>query len=394
LAYDIILQVLLVLAVAVLTGEVFEQFGFPSVAGELLSGMLLGPTVFGFVMSTSQTQAISSIALFFVVFLIGFEMKTSMVRKQLLSAMIISTTSFVMPFVFATGLALLILPFGSESDTLAALAISVPSISIISILVIEYDLLEKKSGQLIIASVTVTDILAFLILAAITRSAEATFVVLANTAIFIIAFVAVDWLLNSRPQALRVAIGKGAALVKREEISFAIVLICGLFTAALLEAIGVSYIIGAFLAGMIIHDGLIGRKHFREIANTLARMNRAFFIPLFFGFAGVEANFSLDHLSLLAPLGALIAVSIIPAYALTYRVAKRFLRDSGNSRQVALVMGGRGAVGIVIASVALGDGLIDNTAYSLVVLGTLIVSLLVPVLAGRKGLEADQSVSV
>jgi len=204
----------------------------------------------------------------------------------------------------------------------------------------------------------------------------------------------VDWLLNFRPKTLRLAIGKGAALVKREEISFAIVLICGLFTAALLEAIGVSYIIGAFLAGLIIHDGLIGRKPFREIANTLARMNRAFFIPLFFGFAGVEANFSLDHLSLLAPLGALIAVSIVPAYALTYLVAKRFLRDGGSSRQVALVMGGRGAVGIVIASVALGDGLIDNTAYSLVVLGTLIVSLLVPVLAGRKGLEADQSVNM
>jgi len=161
-----------------------------------------------------------------------------------------------------------------------------------------------------------------------------------------------------------------------------------------LEAIGVSYIIGAFLAGLIIHDGLIGRKPFREIANTLARMNRAFFIPLFFGFAGVEANFSLDHSFLLPSLGALIVISIVPAYAMTYLVAKKFLSDSGSSKQVALVLGGRGAVGIVIASVAFGDGLIDNTAYSLVVLGTLAVSLLVPVLAGRKGLEAGESVSM
>ena len=62
--YDIIWQVLVVLTSAVLLGEVFAQFGLPSVAGELLSGLLIGPTVFGIIVSDSQIQAISAIVSF------------------------------------------------------------------------------------------------------------------------------------------------------------------------------------------------------------------------------------------------------------------------------------------------------------------------------------------
>ncbi|HZW85713.1 MAG TPA: cation:proton antiporter, partial [Nitrososphaerales archaeon] len=271
--------VLLVLALAVLAGEAFEQFGIPAVAGELLSGMILGPTVLGAVTSNLQTEAISSIALFFVVFLIGFEMTTGMVKRQPFPASLVSATSFVLPLVVTTTFAVLILPFGLQADAIVALGISVPSISIISILVMELDLLEKKSGQLIIASVTITDIVAFLILAAVTESATSTYGVLAYTGVFVVAFIALDWTLNSHPEMLQRLIDKGAKVVKREDISFAVLLVCGLFTAALLQAIGVSYILGSFLAGLIVHDGLIGKRPFRRIADTLSRMNRGFLHP-------------------------------------------------------------------------------------------------------------------
>jgi Na+:H+ antiporter len=286
-----------------------------------------------------------------------------------------------------TAFAILVLPFGLQADSIVALGISVPSISIISILVMELDLLEKRSGQLIIASVTITDILAFLVLAAITQSTSTTYVVLAYTAVFVVTFVALDWTLNSHPEILQGLIDRGAKVVKREDIPFAILIVCGLFTAALLQAIGVSFILGSFFAGLIVHDGLIGRKPFRRMADTLARMNRAFFIPLFFGFAGVLTDFGSSYYYLLPLLGLLLLASIGPATGMTYLVSKKVLKESEGPRYVAFLLGGRGAVGIVIVSVALSQGLITNAAYSFVVLGTLIVSILVPVLAGKGGLN-------
>jgi Kef-type K+ transport system membrane component KefB len=67
MAFDIITDILVVLAVAVLVGELFDQVGFPSVAGELLSGLVLGPTVLGIVTQSPRRRAVSEISLFFVV---------------------------------------------------------------------------------------------------------------------------------------------------------------------------------------------------------------------------------------------------------------------------------------------------------------------------------------
>ncbi len=110
--FDIIWQVLVVLASAVLLGEVFQQFGLPSVAGELLSGLLLGPTVFGIIVSDAQIQAISAISLFFIIYLIGLEMKTETVKKYLAKASLASITSFLVPLLIASVLSVLLFSFG------------------------------------------------------------------------------------------------------------------------------------------------------------------------------------------------------------------------------------------------------------------------------------------
>lgn len=383
--YEIIADVLLVLALAVLTGEVFEQIGLPSVAGELLSGLILGPTVLGLVTSGPQTEAVSSIALFFVVFLIGFEMTTGTVRKHILPSLLVSGTSFVVPLLVTIAAAYVLLPFGLLPSTIVALGIAVPSISIISVLVMQRDLLQKETGQLILSSVTVTDVVAFIILAALSESLTGTLDVISLTAAFLIVFAALDWFLNSRPEFFRDLLERASRVTKREELSFALLIVGGLLVAVILQDIGISYILGAFFAGLIIHDGLIGKDAFRKTADTLARMNRAFFIPIFFGLAGVEASLPAASFGLLPPLGLLLFISVVPAALLTYLSVKGALRarEPGAPRQVALLLTGRGAVGIVIASVGLNAGLISDVAYSLVVIGTLVVSILVPVLAGK-----------
>ena len=387
MALPFIFEVLIVLAAAVITGEVFEQFRMPSVAGELLSGIVLGPTVLGVVSFTSDLQALSTIALFFIIFLIGIEMNTETLWKNVRAALLLATTSFALPLALAFLVAALALPFGRTSDFIFALAIAVPSISIISVLVMQYEMQEKESGQIILATVVVADLLAFVLLAAASSPLPSTLAVVAETGIFIVAFVLVDLLLNKRPQAFRRALTRIGRMSRREDLAYASLIVVGLAVASVFQVIGLSYIIGAYFAGLIVHDGLIGRTAFKEVSQTLARMNRAIFIPFFFGFAGLEANLSQSSYGLLAGLVLVLAASIIPAMAVTFLVTKLALRakDPEGPRQIAVTLGGRGAVGIVIASVALSNGIFDNVAYSLTVIGTLGISLVVPVLLGRKG---------
>jgi Na+:H+ antiporter len=387
LAFDIITEVLVVLAVAALVGELFEQLGLPSVAGELLSGLVLGPTVLGVVTTNAQTSAVSEFALFFVVLLIGFEMKTETVRSYLVPSLLVAGTSFILPFAILAVAAALILPFGITGDLLFALAVGVPSISIVSVLVMELDLVNKETGRIILSSVTITDMIAFVVLSGLSGTPGRTLEVVVLLAFFLGAFLLIDWQLNSHPGAFKDLLERGSNATKREDLSFTLLIVGGLLVAVILQGIGVSYILGAFFAGLIIHDGLIGKSAYRKTSETLAKMNRAFFIPVFFGLAGVEASFSASQAALLIPLVALLAVSTVPATLLTFVVARRVMKakEPGGPRRVAFILTGRGAVGIVIASVALNAGLVSDTVYSLVVIGTVVISLVVPVMAGRKG---------
>ncbi len=387
MADPFILQVLLILAAAVLMGEVFEQIRLPSVAGELLSGILLGPTILGVVSSSGELQAFSSVSLFFIIFLIGFEMNTETLKKHLSGAIILALTSFLLPLVLAFAAAAVTLSFGLAPDFIVALAVAVPSISIISVLVMQYKILEREAGQIILSTVVIADLVAFVLLVATSSPFPSTVGVVGETALFILAFILVDWILNSRPKAVRERLEKVGSLAKREDLAYAALIVIGLAVASVFQAIGLSYILGAFFAGLIVHDGLIGRKAFLDVSQTFARMNRALFIPFFFGFAGIESNLGPSGFGLLPGLLAVILVSLIPAMTLTYFGASRVLklRDPEGPKQVAFTLGGRGAVGIVIASVALSEGILDNTAYSLILVGTLSISLVVPFLLGRKG---------
>ncbi|MDG7000376.1 MAG: cation:proton antiporter [Nitrososphaerota archaeon] len=101
---------------AAVLGELFEQFGLPSVAGALLSGLLLGPTFLSVETMNSQINAVSTISLFFIVFLIGFQMRTETLSKNLPRASIVTLTSFVIPFAIAIFLSLHLFQLGPVAE--------------------------------------------------------------------------------------------------------------------------------------------------------------------------------------------------------------------------------------------------------------------------------------
>jgi Kef-type K+ transport system membrane component KefB len=386
LLYVIILQVLVVLALALVLGELFSQFRLPAVAGELAAGLILGPSFLNVVTVNPQTEGLSSIALFFIIFLIGFQMKTETLRKHFVESVLVTMTSFVIPLIVATLFVISLFPFGMLEDFIVALALAVPSISIISVMVMQYDLIERGTGQLIISSVIVTDVVAFVVLATVSESVRGTLLLLVYLAVFLIIYALVDRLLNMRAASLRNMLNRASRILKREYVSYTILIILGLFVSYIFQLIGLSFIVGAFFAGLILHDELIGKEAFNNFQHVLDSMNQGFFIPIFFGFAGVQATLTSSDYPLLGYLMLTMAASLATSVLLTYFFTKKVMGASSevDARTVAIILGGRGAVGIVLVTVALSVGLIGTSSYSIVIFGTTVTSVIIPLFLQRK----------
>ena len=383
--FGIITDVLIVLAAALLVGELFERVHLPAVVGEILSGMIIGPSLLGLVNADDALRAVSSIALFFIIFHIGFEMKTQMIQGKIRIASLFSITSFLIPLALMLLSALFFFPFGTEANFILALAIAVPSLSIISVLIWQYNLLQTTTGQIILASVTISDILAFIILAGIAHPPESTLTIVLEIVVFIVAFAILDAALNRKPKVIQRVLFRSSHFFRRPDFAFALLIIVALLISVIFQSMGLSFILGAFFAGLIVHDGLIGRKASDRISQTLSTMNSIFFVPLFFGFAGVEVMLAGINIEYYLGLAVLIAIALGIGVSLTYFFSRKALSSKMEiaPRQLAGILGGRGAIGIVIATVAFSEGSLNESGFSLVILATLIMSLMLPFLAGR-----------
>ncbi|MGC8533518.1 MAG: cation:proton antiporter [Candidatus Parvarchaeum sp.] len=377
MALNIIIEILIVLSVSILVGELFEQLKFPAVVGYLIAGLLVGPFVFNFIQNNTELQALSSLSLFFIIFLLGIEMKTESVIKYLKPSIKMSITSFILPLFLSTLLSVFLLHFGLRQDFIVSLSIAVPSISIVSVLVMRYRLERDPKGVTIIGSVVTTDVIAFLLLGLTYKSALNAILVVIYFIIFLLIFLNVDKILNKGKKKLRTQLKKSRKILKSEHFGYAMIIILGLLIGGVSQLIGINYIIGVFFAGLIIHEGLIGRTLFRKVRKTIKRMNDGFFIPLFFSIAGIDVA-SFHSLENFLPVIIIIALGIIAfSIVLNYFSSEKIMKTKKKQWRIKIsaIINGRGAVGIAIATVAFEIGVITNAVYSVAILATIIISI-------------------
>ena len=374
---NVIIEILVILSISIILGEIVEQLKFPSVIGYLIAGLLIGPFILNIMQNSVGLQTLSSLSLFFIIFLLGIEMKTESVIKYIKPSVKMTITSFILPLLLSVAIAAPLFHFGLRSDFIVSLAIAVPSISIISILIMRYRLERDPKGITIVGSVVITDVLAFLLLGLAYKTAFNAILIVIYFIIFLIIFLNVDKILNRSKKTLRNRLKKSGKLLKSEHFGYATIIIIGLFVGGISQLIGVNYIIGVFFAGLIIHEGLIGRTLFQKVRRTLKRMNDGFFIPLFFGIAGVEVS-SFHSLEAIIPAIILIALAVITfSILLNFFFSKRIMKIKTREWRIKIsaVINGRGAVGIAIATIALQIGVISDLAYSVVILATIIISI-------------------
>lgn len=385
---EVITAILILLGVGLVLGQVFERFRLAAVAGEILGGFVMGPAVLGIIQPSSELTSIAEVALFFIVLLIGIEITTSSILRSYKTALPMSAVSFGLPVVIMVLCLYFIFGNSSAASVIVAISIGVPSISIVSVLVKNYGLLQKRAGQIILSSVIISDLLAFIVLSSYLNH-DNVFVKNGAILVFIAALFIADFFLARYSEAVVRAFSRLHATEHGEKIIFGSIILGGLLAATFFQVIGFTYVLGAFFAGMIISEVVVGKELLGIITRTLNRINDSFFIPLYFTVAGLSVLVpGFYYISLLLVL--LLITGGFGSY-MTVKLGRRIQINQRPSNAVGF-LGSRGAVGVVIAATALNAGLISYDLYSLVLFGTVILALVFPLFIRKEPEEEGAEV--
>ncbi len=368
---DFIPLILLLLVVSISLGSLFKAIGLPDVVGAIVAGVIIGPAVFGFITPTSELAAISLLSLFFIILQIGIESSADIFSKSITFISGFAVTSFVVPFlVMAAGSFYLFhLPYLEAISV--SLAVSIPSISITSVLLMRSGLIKIEDGQRLLGAVAMSDVLAFIILVSFHRAPLELLIISVSLIAFVIGVYYLDMFLKSTSEHIIPRLDR-LNDPEKEAVVFAIIILLGLGISSLFEYIGISFVMGAFFAGLIIHRDSIGDQTYNMVKVTLHRINSSFFIPLFFSISGVEMT--IIALSILPYLVFLLIVTIVIGGYAAYKFSQRYMKHISPTVSVG-IFGGRGAVGIIIASIALSDGLMTESYYSVAIFATVIMAI-------------------
>lgn len=395
-------QILVVLAAARAGGYFARRLGQPRVVGELLAGVALGPSLLGkvfpdtfdWLFPPSQRQAglLLGLAWIGIVFLLGVsgtEVDVSVIRSFGRAAWTTSVGSLVVPLVFGGVIAALVPAVfigteGTRATFIAffSVAFAISSLPVAARVLSDLGLVTRPFAQLSLGVATANDIVGWLLLGVVISVVGEGAFSLRPLLIAIVVIVAVCGIvirygpavLDRLTDAVRRRDGGPAA-----EASISVLTIVAVGTIT--HAVGVEAVIGAFIAGVALGGSKLAHSAgFRSIEVT----TNAFFAPLFFAIAGIRVD--LSELASTSVAWWAVAVTLAATVAKTlgsYLGARAGRIDPRNALAVGFTLNARGALEIVVATVGLTLGIIDTTAYTIIVVMALLTTALTAPLLRR-----------
>jgi Kef-type K+ transport system membrane component KefB/nucleotide-binding universal stress UspA family protein len=392
-----LVQIVLLLVTARLLGQVCRRFGQPAVVGELTAGVLLGPSVLGrlapdlfdwiFPPGAVQSGMLFTVGWLGVILLLvvtGFETDLALIARLGKAAVLVTAGSLLVPFLFGLGGGYLapdsLLGDDAERTVFAlflAAALTISSLPVIAKILSELQLLRRNFGQLTLAVAMANDVIGWVLLgliAGLAGSGRFDLGQLAMTIGGLVIFLGLAVAVGQRvvdtilQQMRRRDVGLGGW------VTMAIAIALGL--GAITQALGVEAVLGAFIAGI-----LLGRSRYarHEVEEQLETVTVAFLAPIFFATAGLRVDLSL----LGDPEIAFWAVVVLAIASISkFAGAMIGARLSGLATREGMALGtalnARGALEIVIATVGLSLGVLNDASYTIVVLMAIATSVMAP----------------
>jgi Kef-type K+ transport system membrane component KefB len=396
-------QFALLLLVARGLGHLFRRVGQPAVIGELGAGLLLGPSLFArllpdqavwlFPGTAVQSAPILTVAWVGVALLLvetGFETDLALLRRLGRQAAAVSIGSLVVPLVLGFGIGwvmpgeLFLGPEGSQFLFAAflAVAMSISALPVVARILTELDLMRRNIAQVTVAAAMVNDLIGWILLGTLAGIVTSGGVALGQslttvTAISIFFTFALTLGQRLTDTALRISrqVSDGATG------PLTVTLLVMLLAAVVTQGIGVEAVLGAFVAGIVL-----GRSPYlpREVRRTIALMSTAVFAPIFFATAGVYVDLG----AVATPTGITWGLIIIATATVTkllgsYVGARVGRMSHSDGLAIGIGLNARGAMEIVLATVAFALGVFSQDAYTIIVLMAMVTSLLAPPLLRR-----------
>jgi len=367
---DLAVSMLLIFGSAKLLAELFERLGQPGLVGEILAGILIGPAVAGWIQPGEFTTTMAGLGVMFLLFRVGLDVEAPELMKVGGTALIVGTSGVVIPFL--CGWAFYLSQGKTQVEALfVGTALTATSVGITAQVLAAKGLLHRTASRIILAAAIVDDILALLVLGAVSSIAQGRldFLQLGLTTAMAVAFIfmvarwgksAMGHVVNRLEGNLRVA-----------EAEFALAMILMFTLAALATKIGVAAIIGAFLAGMAMSGVLPKRVH--DLAHGVTELLVPFFlvnIGLHFQ-PGVFEDWGSWKLALLIVPIAIFSKMVgcgLGSIRLGPAIATR----------VGIGMIPRGEFCMVVAQVGLGLGAVSPQSFAIIVFMAIAAAMLAP----------------
>jgi len=393
----LLVQISLLIAIGRGLGELMQRIGQPSVIGELLSGLLLGPSFFGWIWpeaqhalfppSPEQKALLDGIAQFGILLLLlltGMETDLKLVRKVGRAAAAISVTGIVVPFIcgFALGqfLPQSLLPH-PEARLVASLflgtALSISSVKIVAVVVREMNFMRRDVGQIIVATAIIDDTIGWIIIAMIfSLASQGTLDVysVGKALLGTLAFVAISFTIGRR-LTFRLIRWANDTLVSAAAVISVILLIMSVM-AMITHLIGVHTVLGAFMAGVLVGESPILT---RRIDERLRGLISSLFMPVFFGLAGLSADLTvLKDPNLLMLTAALVLIASIGKFGGAFAGGALSGLTRRESYALASGMNARGSTEVIIATIGLSMGMLSQNLFSMIVTMAILTTMAMP----------------
>jgi len=381
------LAIALLIGAARLGGLVSKRLGQPGVVGELLVGVLLGPTLLNFFALGWFTDAhlaesikhLAELGVIFLMFLAGLEIELDELRQTGRAALLAGLLGVIVPVLLGAGAALLF-NYPLPEALFIGIVLSATSVSISAQTLMELGVLRRREGLTLLVAAVFDDVLVILVLSVFLAlgagagggggSTADVLIVLVRMVLYLVVagalgLTVIPWLMQ---RVRRWPLAQGL-------VSFAIVVV--LLYAWAAEALGgVAAITGAFLVGLAFARSPLRQ----EVEHSFSALTYGFFVPLFFVSIGLAANLrTLSGAGLIFGL-ALIAVAVVSKVLGSGLGAWWGGLKRGEALRLGLGMISRGEVGLIVASVGLTEGLIDNAVFAEIVLVVLVTTLITPLL--------------
>ncbi len=392
-----IAEILLMLLVGRLLGELMQRIGQPAVMGQLLAGILIGPTVLGNLWPTAHQvifpntpdqkkmiDAISQLGILMLLLLAGMETDFSIVNRMRRTAFFSSLSGIVFPFACGFFLGQILpdsmLPEADKrlvTSLFLATALSISSVKVVAMVIMEVDFMRRNIGQLILASAIIDDTIGWIIIAIIGGIAAEGRLNVKGVSIAVggtLVFLTLSFTVGRRLVAHIIRWTNDSLRSEMPVLSAILILMC--FMAIVTDLIGVHTVLGAFVVGILVGQSPILT---RQIQEQLRSLIIALFAPIFFAVAGLSIDLTiLRSLRLVELAIGLILIASLGKLVGCYLGGRLGRLSSREATALAIGMNARGTTEVIVATIGLSIGVLTKDMYTLIVVMAVATTMVMP----------------